>query len=226
MAPIRVLVVDDHDLVRAGIRALLDRSADIEVIGEAGDGREALRLIGKTNPDVVLLDISLPELNGLEVALRVRQEFPGVRILFLSMHMNEEYVARALKIGAAGYLLKRATTGELELAIRLAKKGKIFLSPAISRKAYDDNPTGSDRSDGGHKKEPASDTYDRLTPRQREILQLVAEGHSTKEIARKLSLSFNTVSVHRTNLMERLDIHDLASLVRYAIQTGIIQPEA
>ena len=141
MGAIRVLIVDDHDLVRAGIRALLDRSADIEVVGEAGDGREALSVIGQTEPDVVLLDISLPQLNGLEVALRVKQEFPAVRVLFLSMHMNEEYVARALKIGAAGYVLKRATTGELELAIRSAKNGKTFLSPAIA-KSNDDRQWG------------------------------------------------------------------------------------
>jgi DNA-binding NarL/FixJ family response regulator len=218
---IRVLIVDDHDLVRAGIRALLDRCSDIEVIGEAGDGREALILIGQTRPDVVLLDISLPELNGLEVALRVKHEFPDVRTLFLSMHTNEEYVQRALKIGAAGYVLKRATTGELELAIRSAVKGRLFLSPAISKKL----PEGFVCLEKGRKKETSVDTYDRLTPRQREILQLVAEGYSTKEIAWKLSLSFNTVSVHRTNLMERLEIHDLAGLVRYAIQTGIIHSD-
>jgi DNA-binding NarL/FixJ family response regulator len=220
---IRVLIVDDHDLVRAGIRALLDRSDGIEVVGEAGDGREALSVIGQTEPDVVLLDISLPQLNGLEVALRVKQEFPAVRVLFLSMHMNEEYVARALKIGASGYVLKRATTGELELAIRSAKNGKTFLSPAIAKAMTIDNGAGSEKR---LKNELLADTYERLTSRQREILQLVAEGYSTKEIAQKLSLSFNTVSVHRTNLMERLGIHDLAGLVRYAIQTGIILSEA
>jgi len=223
MGAIRVLIVDDHDLVRAGIRALLDRSSDIEVVGEAGDGREALDLIARTAPDVVLLDISLPGLNGLDVALKAKQVFPGVRILFLSMHMNEEYVARALKIGAAGYVLKRATTGELEHAIRSAKKGDTFLSPAISRRMFPDDEAAAGK---GYESLPAAKSHNRLTPRQREILQLVAEGYSTKEIARKLSLSFNTVSVHRTNLMERLDIHDLASLVRYAIQVGIIRPEA
>lgn len=223
MGPIRVAIVDDHDLVRAGIRALLDKSPDIEVVGEAGDGREALRLIGQTEVDVVLLDISLPELNGIEVALRVRLEHPGVRVLFLSMHMNEEYVAQALKIGAAGYVLKRATTGELERAIRSAKNGKVFLSPAISEILDHDRNMGSGN---GHRKECGiADAHDRLTPRQREILQLIAEGFSTKEIAHKLGLSFNTVSVHRTNLMDRLGIHDLAGLVRYAIQAGIVHPE-
>jgi DNA-binding NarL/FixJ family response regulator len=219
MQPVRVLVVDDHDLVRAGIRALLDKSPDINVVGEAGGGREALRLIGDLDPDVVLLDISLPELNGLEVAEKVRKEFPRTRILFLSMHANEEYVAQALKVGAVGYVLKRATTGELEFAIRSAKKGEIFLSPAISNKVLADYVA---RLRGDDKRASDANPYDKLTARQREILQLIAEGRSTKEIARTLQVSFNTVAVHRAHLMKRLDIHDLAGLVRYAIQSGII----
>jgi DNA-binding NarL/FixJ family response regulator len=219
---IRVLIVDDHDLVRAGIKALLDKSVDIEVVGEAGDGREALAMIDEVSPDVVLLDISLPELNGLEVALRVRHEFPEVHVLFLSMHTNEEYVAQALKIGASGYVLKRATTGELEFAIRSAKRGETFLSPAVSKRVLADYVV---RLDGTHERKAAGNTYDKLTPRQREILQLIAEGYSSKEIAQKLGVSFNTVAVHRANLMERLDIHDLAGLVRYAIQSGIVHSD-
>jgi DNA-binding NarL/FixJ family response regulator len=215
---IKVLIVDDHDLVRAGIRSLLDKSVDIKVIGEAGDGREALRLIGELQPNVVLLDISLPELNGLEVALKVKHDYPSVRVLFLSMHDNEEYVAQALRIEAAGYVLKRATTGELEFAIRSANKGEMFLSPAISKKVLADYV---DRLDGGRRKDPVDNAYKKLTPRHREILQLIAEGYSTKEIALKLGLSFNTVAVHRANIMDRLNIHDLAGLVRYAIQAGI-----
>ncbi len=219
---IRVLIVDDHDLVRAGIKALLEKSTDIEVVGEAGDGREALTMIAKLLPDVVLLDISLPELNGLEVALKIRHDFPGVRVLFLSMHTNEEYVAQALKIGASGYLLKRATTGELEFAVRSAQRGETFLSPAVSKKVVADYVL---RLDGKRKPEELPTAYDKLTARQREILQLIAEGYSTKKIAGKLKVSFNTVAVHRANLMERLDIHDLAGLVRYAIQSGLVYSE-
>jgi DNA-binding NarL/FixJ family response regulator len=222
MESTRVLIVDDHDLVRAGIKALLDRSSDITVVGEAGDGRQALELIEQLRPNVVLLDISLPELNGLEVALKVKQTHPDVRILFLSMHANEEYVAQALKLEVAGYLLKRATTGELEFAIRAARKGETFLSPAISKRVLSDYVG---RLEGGRKKPRPNGAYNRLTPRQREILQLIAEGYSTKEIAQKLEVSFNTVAVHRANLMDRLDIHDLAGLVRYAIQEGIVHPE-
>ncbi len=220
MELIRVLLIDDHELVRSGIKALLEKSEDIRVVGEAGEGHEALECIRETNPDVVLLDISLPGLNGLEVAAKARKDSPRLRIVFLSMHSNEEYVLQALKIGASGYVLKQSSTRELELAVRSAKKGETFLSPAISNTVVSDYMA---RLKGGNVKKPGANPYEVLTSRQREILQLIAEGFSSKEIAQKLSLSINTIEVHRANLMDRLNIHDIAGLVRYAIQTGIIE---
>jgi len=220
MELIRVLIIDDHELVRAGIRALLEKSEDIRVVGEAGEGHEALACIRKTNPDVALLDISLPGLNGLEVAAKARRDFPRVRIVFLSMHSNEEYVLQALKIGASGYVLKQASTRELELAVRSAKKGETFLSPAISNTVVQDYMA---RLKGGRARKAGVNPFEVLTSRQREILQLIAEGLSSKEIAQKLGLSINTIEVHRANLMDRLNIHDIAGLVRYAVQTGIIE---
>jgi len=217
---IRVLLIDDHELVRSGIKALLEKSEDILVVGEAGEGHEALERIRETKPDVVLLDISLPGLNGLEVAAKARKESPLLRIIFLSMHSNEEYVLQALKVGASGYVLKQASTRELELAVRAAKKGETFLSPAISKTVVSDY---MGRLKGGNVRRPGLNPYEVLTPRQREILQLIAEGLSTKEIAQKLALSINTIEVHRANLMDRLNIHDIAGLVRYAIQSGIIE---
>ncbi len=220
MELIRVLLIDDHELVRSGIKALLEKSEDIRVVGEAGEGHEALACIRETNPDVVLLDISLPGLNGLEVAAKARKESPRLRIVFLSMHSNEEYVLQALKIGASGYVLKQSSTRELELAVRSAKKGETFLSPAISNTVVSDYMA---RLKGGNVRKPGANPYEVLTSRQREILQLIAEGFSSKEIAQKLGLSINTIEVHRANLMDRLNIHDIAGLVRYAIQTGIIE---
>jgi DNA-binding NarL/FixJ family response regulator len=220
MELIRVLLIDDHELVRSGIKALLEKSEDIRVVGEAGEGHEALACIKETNPDVVLLDISLPGLNGLEVAAKARKDSPRLRIVFLSMHSNEEYVLQALKIGASGYVLKQSSTRELELAVRSAKKGETFLSPAISNTVVSDYMA---RLKGGNVKKPGANPYEVLTSRQREILQLIAEGFSSKEIAQKLGLSINTIEVHRAYLMDRLNIHDIAGLVRYAIQTGIIE---
>ncbi|MGD0659158.1 MAG: response regulator transcription factor [Syntrophorhabdales bacterium] len=220
MELIRVLLIDDHELVRSGIKALLEKSEDIRVVGEAGEGHEALECIKETNPDVVLLDISLPGLNGLEVAAKARKDSPRLRIVFLSMHSNEEYVLQALKIGASGYVLKQSSTRELELAVRSAKKGETFLSPAISNTVVSDYMA---RLRGGNVRKPGVNPYEVLTSRQREILQLIAEGFSSKEIAQKLGLSINTIEVHRANLMDRLNIHDIAGLVRYAIQTGIIE---
>ena len=213
---IQVLLVEDHTLVRAGIRSLLKGFHGVEVVAEAGNGREALPLIKKYHPDVVVMDVAMPEMNGLEATKRITKDFPRVRVIVLSMHASEEYVWQALQAGACGYLLKDASAEELEIALRAVIKGETYLSPAISKhvvSAYIRRVSGETGS------------VEVLTPRQREVLQLIAEGHSTKEIAQKLDIGIKTVETHRAQLMERLDIHDLAGLVRYAIRIGIVRPE-
>jgi DNA-binding NarL/FixJ family response regulator len=212
-APIRILLAEDHALVRAGFRSLLERMSGVEIVGEAGDGREAIELIGKLLPDVVLMDITMPGLNGLHTTVRVRAEYPSVRVIMLSMHDNEEYVWQALNAGAAGYLLKGADPTELGLAIRSVAQGGSYLSPAVSRHVVNDfvRRVGTNRS-----------SLDRLTPRQLEIVQLIAESHTNQEIAHELDISLKTVETHRAQLMARLDIHDVPGLVRYAIRMGLV----
>lgn len=224
MADIRVVIADDHQLVRAGIKSLLESISGVQVIGEADNGRVALKLIEQNQPDLVLLDIAMSELNGLDTAARVSREFPDVKIMILSMHASEEYVLQALRAGASGYLLKESAPTELELALRAVCRGETYLSPVISRHVVDDYLRRVGTSSG---REKVVDPYphEHLTPRQREILQLIAEGNSTKEIAGKLNLSVKTVETHRMQLMERLNIRDVAGLVRYAIRTGIISPD-
>ena len=217
MKTIRVLLADDHTLVRAGIRSLLQNLPDIEVVAEANNGREALALLETCHPDVVLMDIAMPGLNGLEAVVRIAEVFPDIRVVILSMYANEEYVLRALRAGAAGYLLKDAGPVELELAINAATHNKTYLSPAISKHVAE-----YVRQESG---ETVSSPLERLTPRQREILQLIAEGRTTPEIAQLLQVSVKTVDTHRTQLMDRLDIHDIAGLVRYAIRVGLITAE-
>jgi DNA-binding NarL/FixJ family response regulator len=216
MPAVRVVLAEDHNLMRAGIRALLEELPDVQVVAEAADGREALRLVKLHQPDLVFMDIAMTGMNGLEATSRIVKEFPRVRVVILSMHTNEEYVLQALRIGAAGYLLKDADTAELELAVRAVIRGETYLSPGVSRQVVDDyvRRVGT-----------GTTLLDHLTPRQREILQLIAEGQSTKEIAQTLGLSVKTVETHRTQLMERLDIHDVAGLVRYAVRTGLISVE-
>lgn len=220
MNAIRVLLADDHELVRSGIRALLQNIPGIEVVAEADDGREALRAIAALNPNVVLMDIAMPGLNGLEAAARAAKEFPHSRVIILSMHAGEEYVLQALRAGAAGYLLKGARTAELELAVTSVARGEIYLSPAASKHVvleYIQRANGA-APDGEAEALPS----ERLTPRQREILQLIAEGHTSKAIAQQLNISTKTVEMHRAQLMDRLDIRDIAGLVRYAIRAGLV----
>jgi DNA-binding NarL/FixJ family response regulator len=216
MNTLRVLLADDHTLVRAGIRALLEEIPEVTVIAETGDGREALDLMRKHRPDIALLDIGMPGLNGLEIAQRAGKECPSTRILILSMHAGDTYVAQALQAGVAGYLLKDAAVDELPLAIKAVMRGEAYLSPAISRKVMDGFLHGH---------EGAANPLAELTSRQREILQLIAEGHSTKEIASILNVSVKTVETHRLNMMERLGIHDIPGLVRLAIRAGLISSE-
>lgn len=215
----RIVLADDHILVRAGIRALLQALPEVTEIEEASDGREALALIERHKPDVALLDVSMPGLNGLEVATRVASVSPKTRLVVLSMHSNPSYVAQALRSGALGYLLKDSAADELAFSLRAVMRGETYLSPAISKHVVDGflGRSASPSSEG----QPA----DVLTARQREILQLVAEGKSSKEIAGMLDLSAKTVEAHRAQIMERLGIHDLAGLVRYAIRVGIVSSE-
>lgn len=213
---IRILVADDHSLVRAGLRSLLEELPGVEVVAEAVNGREALRLIAELRPDVAMLDISMPELNGLEVAARVAKEWPRTRTLILSMHADEEYVRRALSSGAIGYLLKNSARPELEMAIRATARGESWLAPEVSTKVVAAWVRGETTATG---------TPRLLTPRQREIVQLIAEGRSSKEIAQTLDLSVKTVETHRTELMHRLGIRNVAGLVRFAIRSGMVSAD-
>jgi DNA-binding NarL/FixJ family response regulator len=212
---IRVMLADDHDLVRAGVRSLLEKMTDIEVVAEAGDGHQALELTKKLLPDVVLMDVAIPGLNGLEALARITKEFPAVKVIILSMHANEEYVLQALRAGACGYLVKDAAVAELELAVRAVTRGETHLSSRISKRVI---ANYLERMGEGPLREE-------LTPRQREIVQLIAEGKSTKDIAFLLKISVKTVEAHRAQLMARLGIHEVVGLVRYAMRMGLVPPE-
>jgi DNA-binding NarL/FixJ family response regulator len=215
--PIRLILADDHTLVRAGIRALLEKLPGVEVVGEAGDGRQVLKLVKTLGPNVVLMDISMPGLNGLEATERISREFPDVRVIILSMHNNEEYYWRALKAGAAGYLLKKAATTELATALQQLVKGEIYLSREISARLVKKFP----KQGIADRKSP----LEQLTGRQREILQLIAEGQNTKQIAEILKVSPKTVEYHRMKLMNCLNVHDVPGLVRFALRVGLISQE-
>lgn len=217
MPPIRVMLADDHDLVRAGLRALLEKMPKIEVIGEASNGREALRQIEALAPDVVLMDVMMPELNGLEATARAVSQFPNTRIVILSMNSGEELVIQAMQSGAAGYLLKNIHPSELELAIQTVARGEPYFSPAIPKPVIEACLTNH----GG----PTS-SLKKLTHRQREVLQLLAEGNTIKCIAAKLGIAAKTVETHRSDLMNTLSINDIAGLTRYAIRMGLITPDA
>ncbi|HEY2251032.1 MAG TPA: response regulator transcription factor [Planctomycetaceae bacterium] len=211
-----MLLTDDHNLFRAGIRCLLEKIEGLEVVGEAGTGREALRKIHAQPPDVVLMDIMMPELNGLDATARIVAKYPNVRVIILSTNGAEEYVLQAIRAGAAGYLLKTVSPIELELAIKAVGRGETYLSSAVATHVVEAYATRGSAQKG---------SLERLSPRQREVLQLIAEGNTNKEMARKLNLSVKTVEKHRTQLMATVDIHDVPGLVRYAIRVGLITPE-
>ena len=214
MKPLRLLLADDHTLVRAGMRALLDGLDGVSVVAEAENGEQAVALVLEHKPDIALLDITMPVLNGLQAAERILAQAPATRVLILSMHASEEYVNRAIKLGVAGYLLKDAATLELQAALEAVAAGQTYLSPRIASQLVEPRAR---QAGGSHK--PG------LTDRQRQVLRLLALGKSVKEIAYDLQLSAKTVETYRAQIMERLDLHDLASLVRYAIRSGLIEAE-
>jgi DNA-binding NarL/FixJ family response regulator len=215
---IRVIVADDHHLVRQGIRALLEKADDIEVVGEAAHGQEAVELVKRLAPDVLVMDIAMPRLNGNQALGRVRALGVAPQVVILSMYSDETLVRQALRNGARGYLLKRSVTEELLLAVRAASRGEIYLSPAISRSIVADYLALQKDASAGSLSE-------QLTPREREVLQLIAEGHTNNAIAQILKLSVKTIEKHRSNLMSKLNVHDLAGLIRVAIKNRLILPD-
>lgn len=213
MDALRIVLADDHTMVRAGLRALLEAIPGVSVVGETGDGGEALALALELRPDVVLLDVAMPTMSGLEAAARIGRELPDTRVIILSMHSADQYVVQALRAGVSGYLLKNGAVKELEHALQAVARGERYLSAALSRHVLE---TFIER---------AAEAEPTLTGRQTEVLRLIAQGRNTKGIADELGLSAKTVEAHRAQIMERLGVHDIASLVRYAMRAGIVPPE-
>jgi two-component system response regulator NreC len=215
MRKIRILLADDHKLMRSGLRLLIEQQPDLSVVGEAGDGREAVSMAKSLRPDVTVMDIGMPNLNGIEASHQITHSHPEIAVVMLSMHADESYVLRALKAGAKGYLLKDSAEADLIRAVRAVAGGKSFFSPVVSKVLLDDYMRKLKRSG-------AEDAYDLLTPREREILQLVAEGKSNKEVANLLNLSVYTVETHRSNIMQKLNLRGVPELILYAVRKGII----
>jgi len=215
MSQIRIVLADDHTVMRAGIRLVLEREPDLHVVGEASDGREAVHAVERVQPDVVVMDIAMPNLNGIEATRQIIANGAAVSIVVLSMHSDEEYVLRALKAGARGYLLKESAEADLIAAVRAVISGKSFFSPAVSRLLVEDYVRQLQDRD-------IEDSYELLTTREREILQLVAEGKSNKDVANLLNLSVYTVETHRSNIMEKLNLHGMPELILYAVRKGVI----
>jgi two-component system response regulator NreC len=217
MTKIRILLADDHTIVRKGIRLLLDREPSFEVVGEADNGREAVDKTLALQPDIVLLDHTMPLLNGLEALRQIKKALPGTRVIILTMHTNEEYIFQFLQAGAEGYLVKQTAPTDLVEAIRAVHAGQSFLSPAVSRAVIDEYVRQA---------APAKvNSLDKLTEREREVLQLLAEGYTAQEIASQLHISVKTVGVHRMNLMQKLEISNTAELIKFALRKGIISLE-
>jgi len=215
MKKIRILLADDHNLIRGGLRLVIEQQPDLIVVGEAGDGRHAVSLATSLKPDVAVLDIGMPNLNGIEAAKQITEGESGAAVVILSMYSDETYILRALKAGARGYLLKDSAEADLVRAIRSVAEGKSFFSPTVSRVLLEDYMRKLQRTGG-------ESSYDLLTPREREVLQLVAEGKSNKEVADMLNLSVYTVETHRGNLMEKLKLNGVPELILYAVRKGII----
>ena len=215
MNPVRILLADDHTVMRSGLRLLLERQPNLKVVGEAADGRQAVTLSESANPDVVIMDIGMPNLNGIEAARQIVSRSPRTAIAILSMHSDESYVIRALKAGARAYLLKESAEADLLAAVRALTEGKSFFSPAISKILVEDYMRQLER-------QGAEDTYELLTNREREILQLLAEGKTNKEAATLLNLSLYTVETHRTHILQKLNLHNVPELILYAVRKGII----
>jgi DNA-binding NarL/FixJ family response regulator len=216
-APIRVVLVDDHALVRQGFRRILEDDPDIAVAGEAGNGLDGVALVKKTDPDVVVMDMSMPEMNGLHATMEMVKVRPGTKVLILSMYSDEQYVRNALDAGARGYILKNAIENDLVRAVKSVAAGERYLSPDLSGVLIKAIQSGAF--------EKSDDPYDRLTQREKQVLQLIAHGKSNKEIAVMLDLSVNTIAVHRANLMSALGVHKTAELVLFAVKKGLVLPE-
>ncbi len=215
MRTIRVLLADDHNLIRAGLRLVVAQQPDFQVAGEAENGRQAVALAEQLKPDVVVMDIKMPDLNGIEACHQIRETLPDTQVVMLSMHSDEAYVLRALKAGARAYLLKDSAEADLARAIRAAVDGKSFFSPAVGKVLLEDYMRKLQRTG-------AEDSYELLSPREREILQVVAEGKSSKEIANLLNLSVYTVETHRAKIMQKLNLRSMPELILYAVRKGII----
>jgi DNA-binding NarL/FixJ family response regulator len=218
MSEIKVIIAEDHAIVRKGLLSLLEEEENIEVVGEAEDGRDALNLVDELNPGVVIMDITMPGLNGIEATKRIDKRYAETKVLILTRHSSEEYVLEALKAGASGYIVKEDLPEELTAAIRSVSKGKKYSSPSITTKIVDKLLEGNEDEEVILGESP-------LTSREREVLQLIAEGDTTPKIAERLSISEKTVETHRSNLMTKLDIHNVADLTRYAIEAGIIETD-
>ena len=219
MSPIRILIADDHAIIRRGLRTLLEREPGLEVIAEACDGREAVSIARQERPDVVVLDITMPNLNGIEAGRQIAQLLPDTQIVILTVQADEAYLLSALKAGARGYVLKSSAESEVVDAVRAVSQGKAFFSPKVSRILADDYTRFLQR-------EHANDAYELLTNREREILQLLAEGSSNKDIATTFDLSLTTVICHRQHIFQKLNLHSLADLILYAVRKGIISPQS
>jgi two-component system, NarL family, response regulator NreC len=215
MSLVRIIIADDHPFMRTGLRHVLEEHPEFRVVGEAADGREAVQMVGEETPDVAILDIGMPNLNGIEAARQICASAPRVAIIVLSMHSDEAYVLRALKAGARAYLLKQSAESDLIAAVKAVNQGKSFFSPAISQMLLEEYMRQIRDRD-------VEDSYELLTPREREILQMVAEGNSNKDIANRLNLSLYTVETHRSNMMEKLSLHSVPELILYAVRKGVI----